>query len=401
MLEYDSIFNRTLPNHQLYKLDYILRFFFIPIAVWPLVYSQYMSFTQLGLIFSVAFLWQTLLELPSGALADLIGRKKTMVMGLIFRFLGFLCVVVGNSIWWFLLAELLDKTYEGLYSGSGQALVYDSLLQEGKEDQFEQVENQAYFWATNFYIVASILGGFLFVIHPKAPYWALLIPSALVVLVSLLYKEPKLDTQKFSLKSYLKQNTEGFKHIFRQKEVTLMSFYSIAISFVFLTGLWWLYQKAADEVGLAPQYVGFLIGALYGFRSLGSFLIDKFRQTQKDRRLLWLAVMQASTSILVAVPSNAIGILGLAGRYVSDGFRQPLVTAAQNKHIDSKYRATALSAVALVTSLLLAVTNPIMGWGIDTFGARTVIGASSLISILLAAPLAIAIMRLEKSKNEY
>lgn len=123
-------------NRRLYTANYVAHFFFVPIAIWPLVYSQYITFTQLGLIYSAAFIWQTILELPSGALADMIGRKKTVVMGFVFRFFGFVSIILSSSFIWFLVAELLDKTFEALYSGSNQALIFDSLKEQGLEAEF-------------------------------------------------------------------------------------------------------------------------------------------------------------------------------------------------------------------------------------------------------------------------
>ncbi len=390
---------QLLQNKNLYTLEYSLRFFFVPIAVWPLIYGKYITFTQLGIILSVAFIWQTVLELPSGALADLIGRKKTIVIGFVFRLLGFLSVVFGNSFIWFLAAEVFDKTHEALYSGAAQALAYDSLKEQNKEAEFEKLENKSYFWATTFFIGASVLGGFLYTIHPKLPYIVVLLPATLNILVASLYKEPTIDTQTFSLQTYLKQNVDGFKHIFRHRQVALISFYSVSVTYVFLTGLWWLYQKAGNEIGFAPQYVGILIGGLYAMRSIGSAVYSKLKQTHVDQRLAWLATFQGLFSFLIAIPSSLIGIVGLAGRYLTDGIRQPLVTTAQNKHMESKYRATALSAVSLLTSIALAVTNPFIGWGIDHYGARTVIGVLSVVSFAVALPLAQIIKQNNQKKS--
>jgi hypothetical protein len=196
---------------------------------------------------------------------------------------------------------------------------------------------------------------------------------------------------------YVKQNVDGFKHIFRHREIALISLYSLSISYVFLTGLWWLYQKSANEVNLAPQFVGILIGALYAMRSFGTVLIQKIQHKGQDQKLIWLAVLQGLFSLIVAIPGQLVGIFGLAGRYLTDGIRQPLLSAAQNKHIESKYRATALSAVSLLTSLVLALTNPLIGKGIDLYGARVMVGILSIVSFGVGLPLAI-IMRTKESK---
>lgn len=67
-------------NVRTYKINYVLAFFFTPIAIWPLYYGRFISFSQVGIIYAIAFAIQKVLELPSGALADLIGRKYTIVL---------------------------------------------------------------------------------------------------------------------------------------------------------------------------------------------------------------------------------------------------------------------------------------------------------------------------------
>ncbi len=354
------------------------------------------TFTEIGIIYSISFLIQTVLELPSGALADLIGRKWTIILSWITKLAYILLLILAKNFWYILFAEIMDKIGEALYSGSGVALVYDSLKENNQEKIYEKVESKGYLLATISFVFASTIGGILFDINPKLPFIILFFIWCIGLIVSLFFQEPKLDTEKANFKKYIKQNIDGFKHIFRNKKIGLTSAYSVLLSFVFLTGLWWLYQKSANEMNLNPKYVGALISFLYIFRAIGTSLyatVKDFLEKYKIYFASFLAILQAIASFLLIVPNIFIAITGLVLRYLSDGFRQPYLTNLQNKQIKSKYRATSLSAIALITSILLTGFNPLIGKGIDLYGARLIIAITGFIPLFISFPLTLILKK--------
>ncbi|OGG02575.1 hypothetical protein A2Z33_02180 [Candidatus Gottesmanbacteria bacterium RBG_16_52_11] len=63
-------------NIRVYLIDSVLQWFYVPIGVWVIIWRNYLSFTQIGIVTGIGLLVSILLELPTGALADMIGRKK-------------------------------------------------------------------------------------------------------------------------------------------------------------------------------------------------------------------------------------------------------------------------------------------------------------------------------------
>ena len=51
--------------------------------------------------FSVA-----VMEIPSGYAADILGRKKTLILGCLLAFFGFCLFSISYNFWWFLVAEV-------------------------------------------------------------------------------------------------------------------------------------------------------------------------------------------------------------------------------------------------------------------------------------------------------
>ena len=77
-----------------------------------------------------------ILELPSGALADIIGRKYTNLIGFLLGSLAYLLLPFAFEFWHFLAFSFLVGLNDSFRSGSEEALLYDSYKQENKESLY-------------------------------------------------------------------------------------------------------------------------------------------------------------------------------------------------------------------------------------------------------------------------
>jgi len=387
-------------NSNAYIRNYILSYIFFPIAVWPLIYGKFLSFSQIGIIYGVSSFIQTILELPSGALADMIGRRNIIIAAKIIRFFSYIIIIYSlnntNNIFILLLiGETFWKIAESFASGSEEALIYDSLKENNQENQYEKIESKAFSYYTVSQLLAALSGGFLYEIDFRLPFLAVLIPSVLSIVNAFFFEEPILDTKKYSFKSYLKQNILGFKHIFRHKIIFLISFYSIISITLYVLGASLLYQKSLHEIISIPKYVGIVSAFLYLSRAISSWIYGKiYHKVNKENFAILLILIQSISSFMLFIPSTLFIILGLIIRFISDGLRQPYITKIQNQYIQSKYRATAISAIALLISLIAVTLSPLVGYGIDIYNARIMIGITGFLSLFIGLPLAINLKRL-------
>ena len=65
-----------------------------------------------------------LMEIPSGYAADVLGRRKTLILGCILAFIGFSIFSISYNFWWFLLAEIFLGLGNSFISGADTALMY-------------------------------------------------------------------------------------------------------------------------------------------------------------------------------------------------------------------------------------------------------------------------------------
>lgn len=127
-----------------------------------------LSLEQFAVLNAVWAITIVVLEVPSGALADTIGRRNLVVLSAVIMVLEMLLILfapIGNSqvvFHLFLINRILSGAAEAAASGADEALAYDSLKERGIEKQWGKVlERQMRFQSIGF-IVAMSVGAILY-----------------------------------------------------------------------------------------------------------------------------------------------------------------------------------------------------------------------------------------------
>lgn len=115
------------------------------------------------------------LEVPSGALADTLGRKKLLVFASCVMVLEMAILLIapkdGGEVLFALciLNRLLSGTSEAAASGADEAIAYDALPEEGRTSAWDDVVSAAMRWRSVGFFVTMILGGLLY--DPEGFAW--------------------------------------------------------------------------------------------------------------------------------------------------------------------------------------------------------------------------------------
>lgn len=108
------------------------------------------------------------LEVPSGAMADTIGRKKLLVFASCIMVVEMLILLIapknGGALLFALciLNRVLSGASEAAASGADEAIAYDALPEEGREDAWDGVMSAAMRWRSVGFFITMILGGLLY-----------------------------------------------------------------------------------------------------------------------------------------------------------------------------------------------------------------------------------------------
>lgn len=339
----------------------------------------------------ISLLAGVICELPSGALADMIGRKKTVVLGRLILFLGYVWLFFRHDFVGFLIWQIAYQIDGAFTSGANSALLYDSLKENGQvEKHYKKVEADTFMYNTIGMAVGGVLGGLLYEITLMGPYNFMILVTGLGLAASCFYQEPTIEKIGWSFGGYLKQNYDGFMHIFSNKKIKAVSLFSIAVSVVTYTGLWYLYEPRLTAGGFDPKILAILISGTYAIRAVGT----RFNPTP-----LLMAISQTAGTALSFAGGKFGAVSSVYFRKFVDGCRQPSLIAWQNDQIESRYRATSLSAISLLTNLIVGAVGPLLGMGIDRLGAEITLGMWAIFGVLVVIPLGWRLGIIMKSKT--
>lgn len=367
---------RNIPLFIAFRVFFNARWYYPVLAVLFLDFG--LSIEQYALL-NVAWAAAIVgLEVPSGALADQIGRKRMLVLasGLmvvemaLFAFAprGYPTLLFGI----FLLNRVLSGAAEASASGADEALAYDSLVCEGRDDEWPRVLERLMRWQSAGFFVAMMLGAASYDAHfvqrlidfcglpwkttheitMRFPIYLTLMNAVLALLVTLRMREPATHAAPASAGATWSATLAAGRWIWRSPVVLA----------VILTGL------CFDSIvrlflTLASNYYRLITIPEAAFGLIGSgFALIGFVTSPLARRLVERQTMRGNFAIVVTC--IFVGLIGIPLAWplyglifvlplgVAMSLTQFFVSHYLNAGItDSKQRATVLSFRGLAYNL--------------------------------------------------
>ena len=161
--------HRNIPLFIAFRLLFNARFYYPVFAVLQLDYGLTMAqFAILNAVWAISIV---LLEVPSGALADKLGRKPMVVIASVLMILEMALIAFvpfGNAtlvFWVWVLNRILSGAAEAAASGADEALAYDSLPAEKQEKEWPSVLTRLMTYKSIAFAIAMLLGGAVYDAH--------------------------------------------------------------------------------------------------------------------------------------------------------------------------------------------------------------------------------------------
>ncbi|MBU3924761.1 MFS transporter [Patescibacteria group bacterium] len=324
-----------------------------PGAIWILYFLKIgLSLEKVGLLVSVMFLTQFIFEIPSSILADRYSRKNILIIGTVFSILSSILFFSGNSFIYFLLAVILSGISSSFSSGTDQALVYDTLLNLKREDDYKKVQskiNGVYFLGR---AANSILAVLLFTINYKLPFLMAIIISLAELFVLILFKEPAFHK---SSGAHLNQVKEGLKFLLSNEKIWLIvlvfSLMSAASDILFVN-----YQPVLDFAKLPVLYFSLVYLTVNIFSFAGSMFYPRLEKILSINRILAYYLLVAFFVSLAFSSGNLIFILpAILALSFSFGSYNVYITSLINKITPSSHRATTISIQSQISMLIIGI----------------------------------------------
>ncbi|MBI2326596.1 MFS transporter [Candidatus Collierbacteria bacterium] len=348
-----------------YFFSFVSQMFF-PIAIWLFFYTKYLTFKEIALISAFGYVASILFEIPTGAFADIVGRKKAIILSYFIFSATMLGMAFSTSFLMFLIFIIVGSFGDALYSGSLEALVYDSLKENGEEGRFVQATSrmETLTWLGLFF--GSILGGFMYQYWFRLPYITQAVMTFVAGVSAIKLVEPHIDSKKYKLSDFLVQNTQGIRELFGNIKTAQLSIIFIVIGAGYVIAASILGISQAKEYGIEPQIVGILFAAGYVVAALGSHFYPKVKQKVGGKVLLVTATSMLIASFIFAKFVGVLfGAFFIFMRIATSSTFRNTRSILFNEFFSSKNRATALSTLTLLTNLPYAILAYFIGGYID------------------------------------
>jgi MFS family permease len=327
--------------------------------------------------------WVFILEIPTGTVADFLGRKMSIILAFVMDIICTLVYVSYPSFIVFLAGEFLFAVSYTLMSGADHALVYDSLKEAGQESGSKSIFMNMESFKIMGIVIGGIAGSFMTkYISLRMIFFMHIVPAFIGLLYTFTLKEPVVHDDREAL-SYRTILFDGVKYFRQHKIIRVLTLDMVVVgAFSFL--IIWLYQPLLKLAGIDIVFYGFVAA---GMCVLEILIIQNFGRIEKllrsKKRLLFLTTFATGLSFVVLGLTNniyavLIGILVAAAFGVTRG---PLFINYINKYTPSNKRATVISTTSMFRSLALVVLYPLIGFLADTSIYLTLL----IIGILLLA----------------
>lgn len=346
----------------LYK--FLSEFYLIAPILIPYYVSHDLSSTQVFTVQGTYALAILLLEVPSGYLADVWGRKMTLVLGASVFPLGLCIYVWGNSFWFFVLAELILAAANSMRSGCDSALIYDTLLELGQQDTYKKYEGRAFFYTRIGSSGSAVLGGLLALLSLNLPFYINIITGAAMLPLALSIREPKRG--KPAAGNPFLEILKICRSCFRHPRLRFLILYTGLILSTGITGIW-AYFLYYESLGISVGYFGILFAVFHLASALGSHKAHVIEKKVGKKPALFLFLLIAPIFILLGVIQSIYLIPLILMNAFIWGLSFPVLMSHMNLLIGSEIRATVLSVAQMTGSLSFVLLAPIFGGLTDRF----------------------------------
>lgn len=354
-----------------YVLSFLWRSWFW-LGIWIFYYLKYTDYAGIGFLEAVMITTATIGEIPTGAIADIVGKKKAVIAAFIISGLGNLVMAFAPT-YIVLLGSIIMMTLGGcFYSGSLEALVYDGLKQDGNDKIFNKVVARMNTMQNLGMATSGVVGGYLYTINNSLPFMMVAIFYMIGAIGATWLVEPKIDTAKYSWRRFVAQNKAGFGQLFTNVEIRIIVIALLIPSAFMVATENVLSDATAVELGLNSLQLGMYASVLFMVGVVFSESTEKILKIFKSKTIyLILTSLYLITLVLMPVAGIIVGISLLFARYAVQTVYDNFTSVRLNAVIESKYRATTLSTYSLIRNIPYVIFATGIGVMMNLLTAKT------------------------------
>ena len=366
-----------------------------------------LSFFEIGLLVGLREVSRNLLEIPSGAVADLWGRRRSMIFSFVAYILSFLLLWAASSGVLLAAAIVLFAAGDAFRTGTHKAMIFTWLRLQGREGERTRIYGFTRSWSKLGSALSVVVGAVLVLIADGYSwiFLAPLVPYALGIINFLGYPR-ELEgegTGRTSVRRVWRHTLETLRFTWRRRPLRRLMSESMGYEGTFgalqdylqpalqnAATVWLVSAGALASLGLAgsggadeaasAREVALLVGPVY----LVLYLISAAASRNAHRlaeiaggedaaaRWLWWATTGLYGAIALGgyLATPAVVIPAFVGLHVLQNFWRPMLIGRVDAASDEHQGATVLSVESQAKSLATMVLAPVAGLAVDLVRAH-------------------------------
>lgn len=307
-----------------------------------------------------------ILEIPSGYMADVWGRKKTILLGAVMGTAGFAIYGVSYGFAGFLVAEIILGIGQSLVSGADSAMLYDSLAERNNQRKYSKFEGRITSYGNLAEAAAALFSMLLVTISLRTPYYGQIVVAALAIPAALTLKEPVVHKKLIS-RSFREIIDISLFALVGNKLLRRNILFSAFTGCATLTMAWFA-QKFFEYNDIDEVWFGLLWAALNVTVAIASFFAYHLERRIKAAGTIILISLSIPLGYIgLAISGLVPGLIILFLFYLVRGYATPVLKDYINRVTGSEVRATVLSVRNFMIRIIFALAGPLLGWANDLY----------------------------------
>ncbi len=382
------------------KLDHtqnFLRSFNLTQGIW-LIYLAFKGFTliEIGIFEAIFHLSSLTMEIPTGIVADLYGRKLSRIIGVIVYLLFLVLMVFGSSTLIIGIAFFLCGLSYTFESGSGEALIYDSMILSDNEKNYSKYlgTKEIIFQLSN--AVALFIGGYIASQSYEMTFWIVFI-LFVVALIPILFMTETLEKRDLKhdkisalMYNHFKKSIDIVKN---DKKLTFLIFTG-SIMAAPVTTVFFYFQIHLKSIGYQIGLIGVLLGVHALASAVGGYMAKSLEKKYGEKLVLYIIPIFIVFSFWLILVESIVFI-----PFILLGFLDTIFYIVLNDYINqiipSEQRATVLSMSGFSFSMVMIILFPVIGAVGDSFGLQI----SFVVQAIIVTVFLFILLKLISSNN--
>jgi MFS family permease len=313
------------------------------------------------------------IEIPTGAISDYFGSKKTLIFGLVSYLLGYIVILFKRNFFTFCLFYGSVGIYETMFTGAKESLVYNNIKHFDIMDNFVIHKNKSKTCQHIALMLSSFVAGKLIMKKYSANYLIIIDIMVLITyifLISSMDEHRNINIQKLH-KGYMKSIENGLKYMFKHTSLRkIIIFRTVWISiFRLLLSYSSLFFR---EIFGNLKLVSYIASSEILISAILQYLIVEYFAKRKNIYIDALLFIVGSFSALVsAIIYGGFVSYALIIVYFSCIKASELIFFARmQKIIPAKSRAVIISTSNFLNSIFRLVVSLVLGFISDRYSYR-------------------------------